>query len=149
MQPKNLFDLQGRTAFITGSSRGIGRAIALELARAGASVVAHGVRRGKDAESLLQELEAAGTHAWFAEGDLCLPGGGKAVADEAIRAAGHIDIAILNASVQIRAPWLEITQEDCRVQIQANFQASLEILPEGFPAMPGNWLGSARGSPPG
>jgi NAD(P)-dependent dehydrogenase (short-subunit alcohol dehydrogenase family) len=133
MQPKNLFDLQGRTAFITGSSRGIGRAIALGLARAGASVVAHGIRRGKDAESLMQEL--GGNHAWFAQGDLSLPGGGKAVAEEAIKAAGHIDIVILNASVQIRAPWLDITQEEYCVQMQTNFQASLEILQVLTPPM--------------
>lgn len=125
---RRLFDLHGRTAFITGSSRGIGRAIALACAQAGASVVAHGIHRGEEAESLLRELALAGNPAWFTSGDLSLSGGGTAVAQAALKAAGHIDIVVLNASVQIRAPWLKITQEEYRLQMQTNFQSSLEIL---------------------
>ncbi len=135
MPHKNLFNLQGRTSFITGSSRGIGRAIALACAQAGATVVAHGVHRGTEADNLIRELSLAGNPAGFACGDLSAPGGGTAVADAALKAAGHIDIVVLNASIQIRAPWLKITQEEYRMQMQTNFQSSLEILQVLTPPM--------------
>ena len=53
------FSLQGKTALVTGSSRGIGRSIAIALAAAGANLVLHGIRRGEAAEEAIRKTTAA------------------------------------------------------------------------------------------
>lgn len=118
-----LFSLRGKTALVTGSTRGIGHAILRAFADAGADVVAHGVRARGNIKG------------HFIAGDLGVPGGGRAVAEAALRETGGVDIVVLNASVQIRRPWLEITSADYETQMMTNFQSTLEILQVLVPAM--------------
>jgi glucose 1-dehydrogenase len=61
-------------------------------------------------------------------GDLGVAQGGRQLAEAVIDEVGPVDIVVLNASVQIKKDWLEITQEDIGFQLRTNFQASLEIL---------------------
>ena len=120
---------------VTGSSCGIGRAILLAFAGAGADVIAHGVKVGDASRSTVSEAGEFGVSAHFIPGDLGAPAGGRLLAESALRRAGKIDILVLNASLQIRKPWQEITQEEYEGQMRTNFQASLEMIQVLAPPM--------------
>lgn len=91
-----MFDLSGRTALVTGAGRGLGRAIALALADAGADV-ALGLRDGGSAGDVVAQIEAKGRRALALQMDvLDLPQSRQAV-DRAIEAFGAIDILVNNA----------------------------------------------------
>ncbi|MEM1058140.1 MAG: SDR family oxidoreductase [Verrucomicrobiota bacterium] len=126
--------LEGKTALLTGSSRGIGRAIALAMADAGAVVRLHGLETPDVAESVRREVGARGPGADFLFSDLAEEGGGRALAEAAL-AAGPVDILVLCASIQILSPWAEITPEDTARQIRVNFQATLELIQTLVPPM--------------
>ncbi len=130
-----LFSLKNRTALVTGSSRGIGRAILLAFAKAGANVVAHGIQASKANLEGIKDLEPHGGSVNFVAGDLSVPSGGKRVAEAALDLVGKVDIVILNASQQIRKPWNEITSSEFELQIRTNLLATLEILQVLAPAM--------------
>ena len=67
------FDLTGHRAFVTGSSRGIGSAIALELARGGADVIVHASRPSEKAEAISEEIRKIGRESSVIAADLCRP----------------------------------------------------------------------------
>ena len=131
----SMFSLAGRTALVTGSSRGIGRSILLAFAGAGANVIAHGVKPGDASRSAVSEAGKLGVSAHFIPGDLGAPSGGRILAETALRHAGQIDVVVLNASLQIRKPWQEITPEEYESQMRTNFQASLEMIQVLAPPM--------------
>ena len=103
-------DLQlvGKRAVVTGSSSGIGEAIAKTLAAEGASVVVHG-RREAEAKRVAAEIKAAGGKAVVALGDLSTDAGADAVAKVANEAFGGADILVNNAGAFPQGPWLEST----------------------------------------
>jgi 2-amino-4-hydroxy-6-hydroxymethyldihydropteridine diphosphokinase len=90
-------ELVGRTAFVAGSSSGIGRTIAQELMLAGARVLIHGRR----AELLASNLESLGHGHIAIEADLSLPGAGKSLAEKVFDLAPETDIWIQNAGADI------------------------------------------------
>jgi 3-oxoacyl-[acyl-carrier protein] reductase len=107
--------LEGKTALVTGGSRGIGRAIALELARAGADVTLS-YRSGKDeAEEVARE---AGGHAF--EADVADPEQAKALVD----AAGELDLLVNNAGVTRDGLIARMPDEDWRVVIETNLSGA-------------------------
>lgn len=105
------FDLTGRTALVTGSTRGLGRAMALALAEAGAAIVING-RDAEAAESARAELEAAGARTLVALGDVTVRADVERIRDAAVAAFGRIDILVNNAGVCIHRPALEVTDEE-------------------------------------
>ncbi len=113
-----------KTAFITGSSRGIGRAIALRLASDGFHVIIHGVRESDNLVSLRSEIEALGGQAETVTADLCKLDETKALAEKVRNA----DIIVLNASLQYRTPWQEITADACYEQLNCNFVSSMLLI---------------------
>jgi NAD(P)-dependent dehydrogenase (short-subunit alcohol dehydrogenase family) len=129
------FSLQGKTAFVTGSSRGIGRAIVLGLAELGANVVVHGVRAGKAADEVLTAVRALGREATFVAGDLSQTGGGRLCAEAVLATVGAVDVVVLNASIQIKKDWLEQSSQEVVSQMQTNFVASFEMLQAFVPNM--------------
>lgn len=124
-------DLSGRRALVTGSSRGIGSAVVLELARAGADVVVHCAGNVKLAEEVCGEVRAMGRQCTVVQADLRTPEG----ADRLIAKAGHLDILVLNASVQYRRPWDQITPDEFYDQINCNLLSSLLLMQQAVPAM--------------
>lgn len=92
------FGLSDRLALVTGSTRGIGRAVAEALRSAGAQVLQQGSSVGSDHGS------------WVIFADFSDPGHREMLAKEVIRRAGEPDILVLNASVQERTPWREISR---------------------------------------
>lgn len=103
--------LSGSVAMVTGANRGLGRAIALDLARAGADV-ALCVRAAASARSVAAEIEGLGRRAVVIECDVVdLEQGRRAVA-EAAETLGELDILVNNAGGGIAGPALDVTPED-------------------------------------
>lgn len=120
-----------KTAFITGSSRGIGRAIALRLAADGFRVILHGVGDSKHLKNLKNEIEKNGGKAETATGNLC----SLDETAELCKTAARADVLVLNASLQYRTPWLEITPDACYEQLNCNFVSSMLLIQAAVPRM--------------
>ena len=121
------FDLSGHRALITGSSRGIGRAIAIAFAEYGARVILHGSRESRKLDSALESARKFNPDCFSVVGDLSDPHAPRMIAGEIGRVCPLPDIFIANASVQFPAPWNEITREDSEKQMRVNFQSTLEF----------------------
>ncbi|MBV8167140.1 MAG: SDR family oxidoreductase [Alphaproteobacteria bacterium] len=133
------FALSGKTALVTGASRGIGRASALALAAAGAQVVVHYGRGAADAEAVVAEIRAAGGRAEMVAADLEAPDGPHKLAAAVRRLVGdRLDILVANAGVSTSATIEATTVDDFdrlfAVNVRAPFflvQQLLPILHEG------------------
>lgn len=132
---KDLLNLAGRRALVTGSSQGIGRAIAVALAEFGADVMVHCAHDVAKAESVRTEIERFGVRSGITVADLADPGAAQKIHTETLAALGEVDILVLNASVQIRKPWPEITPDEYRRQVDVNFGACLWLIQQFVPAM--------------
>lgn len=130
-------DLSGKRALVTGSGRGIGSAVALELARAGAEVVVHYVRDRASAEAVGKKISAAGAGCEIVQADLSSQDG----AARLWTACGRADILVLNASVQIRKGWTEIDRREFDTQINCNLWSSLRLMQLAVPGMRRNGWG--------
>jgi len=117
-----LFDLTGRTALITGSSRGIGLAIARGLAEAGASVVLNS-RDGGAVEAAVETLRAEGFTADGIAFDVTDPDAVKAAVDRIETGIGPIDILVNNAGLQKRMPLVDFPLDEWRRVIETNVDA--------------------------
>ena len=105
------FALDGAVAFVTGANRGLGRAIAVGLAQAGADV-AIGVRRAESAEEVVELVTSLGRKAAVVELDvLDLEGGRRALTGAALQLGG-LDILVNNAGGGIAGPALDVTEDD-------------------------------------
>lgn len=114
------FDLTGKTALVTGANTGIGQAIAVALAQAGADVAVAG--RSEAAETLAG-ISAAGRRAVNIEADFSSIEPVNRVVDEAIAGLGKIDILVNNAGIIRRADLLEFTEEDWDAVMDTNLKS--------------------------
>lgn len=129
------FCLKGRKALVTGSSRGIGSAIALAFAEAGADIAIHCAGNTAQARETESQAAAFGVKTAVIQGDLSAGLASRSIFGSTLAAFGHIDILVLNASVQIPKDWLGITPEDVDKQIAVNYRSSLELLQLAVPPM--------------
>jgi NAD(P)-dependent dehydrogenase (short-subunit alcohol dehydrogenase family) len=104
-------ELQGKKALVTGSRRGIGRAIAWELARAGCDVGLNDVERDEEAERSLAAIREMGRAATFTLADISRSDEVDRMFDEFLSAHGSIDILVNNAYWAHNQPFLEIDEE--------------------------------------
>jgi 2-deoxy-D-gluconate 3-dehydrogenase len=111
--------LAGRVAVVTGASRGLGRAIALALAEAGADV-ALAARAKRDLEDTGALVERAGRRALVAPTDVASYAEVEALMGRAVRELGRLDIVVNNAGVAKVAPLAEMTPDDWRFMVDAN-----------------------------
>lgn len=129
------FDLKGRRALVTGSSRGIGAAIVLGLAEAGADVVIHCAGREEEAREVAARAAAFGVRAAVVRADLSEDGAASRVYEGSVAALGALDIVVLNASTQTRKVWTAFTRQDVDWHFAVNYRSSLELLQLAAPAM--------------
>jgi 2-deoxy-D-gluconate 3-dehydrogenase len=99
------FRLDGKNALVTGSRRGLGAAIALALAEAGANVVLHG--KSADGDAGCKRIRELGQKSFYIAGDLADPQFSSALIDRSIDELGSLDILVNNAGAIRRAPAVE------------------------------------------
>ncbi|MFK3781225.1 SDR family NAD(P)-dependent oxidoreductase [Agrobacterium sp. NPDC089420] len=133
MRLESVFGLTGRTTLVTGSSRGIGAAIAEGLAGAGAHVILHGVKPGATA-AVQHRIVAGGGTAQELAGDLSEPGAGRDLIERA-EAIAPVDILVINASAQINAVLSELTPDDLAFQLAVNLGSTVDMLQAALPRM--------------
>ncbi len=114
------FDLTGRSAIITGGSKGLGKAMAAGLASAGASVLVSS-RHGDEAAAAAEEIASDhGQQAISIEADVTSPEQVEAMVQAALGAFGKVDILINNAGINIRGPIDELSLDDFRTVLNVN-----------------------------
>lgn len=92
--------LEGKTALVTGASRGIGRATAIALAKAGARVLVHYGRSQKEADSLVSEIRGSGGEADAVGADLAAPEAASQLAEKVrVLSGGRLDVVVANAGI--------------------------------------------------
>src|SRR3712207_2904435 len=96
--------LAGKTALVTGSTRGIGRTVAERLGQEGAAIIVSG-RQQADVDTAVDELTAAGISATGVAADLSRPEEAHRLGEQATAQAGRLDILVNNAGMSIRAPF--------------------------------------------
>jgi len=135
-----VIDLSGKRAFVTGGARGIGRATAVLLARAGASVAVGYRRRRGDAEETVRMVEGAGGRgkARAIAGDLGDPTAARRAVNEAARALGGLDLLIVNHGVwpPDDVPVADLTDAQWEGTRRANLDAVLYVCRAAIPLLP-------------
>ena len=113
--------LQGQSAIVTGASSGLGRAIAIELAAAGAAVVVNHTHSGLDrANEVVAEITAAGGRAIAGEADVSQEAAVEAMFRTAIDTFGTVDILVANAGIQKDAAFVDMSLKDWQQVIDVN-----------------------------
>ena len=120
-----------KRALVTGSSRGIGRGIAIRLANDGYEVIVHCSGNRAKAEETAEIIRSQGGRAVVLQADLSDVAQTKRLAAE----MGDIDVLVLNASIQIRRFWAEIPVEECYTQLNCNFVSSMLLVQAAVPHM--------------
>ncbi|MBB3997451.1 SDR family oxidoreductase [Aureimonas pseudogalii] len=127
MASTDLHSLVGQTAIVTGSSSGIGEAIAKELARAGADVVVNYHGSERDAQATVDDILAMGRRSFKVQADVASESDVVAMFDEAERQLGPIDIVVSNAGLQRDAELTEMTLDDWNMVISTNLTGAFLV----------------------
>ncbi len=131
-------ELAGKVAIVTGAGRNIGRAIALTLAQAGASVVVNVRANQAEADSVVREIEAAGSKAASALGDIADEKTAAALADTALKRFGRIDILVNNAALRREKPIDEMSFAEWREVMGVILDGTFRCVHACLPAMKKN-----------
>jgi 3-oxoacyl-[acyl-carrier protein] reductase len=128
--------LQNKTALVTGASRGIGRATAAALARAGAHVLVHYGRSAQEAESLVSEIQAKGGRANAISADLRSPNGAALLAKQVRSIVGErLDVLVLNAGISKAARIADYTVEDFDNLFATNVRSPFFLVQQLLPIL--------------
>ncbi len=128
-------ELQGKIAVVTGAGQNIGRATALELAAAGATVVVNTRAARAAAEAVVAEIVAAGGRAELAMADVADAAQVQTMIDGVMARHGRIDILVLNASVRRETPFAEMSFEQWRVPLSISLDGSFHCIKACLPSM--------------
>jgi len=130
-----MFDLKGKTALITGGSRGIGRAIAIRLAQNGVDIVVNYVRQKKNARITADEVEKLGRKCLLVKANVAKADDVKMMFGLIEEDFGHLDILVSNAASGVLKPALELTERHWNWAMDINARALLTLVQQGVPLM--------------
>jgi 2-deoxy-D-gluconate 3-dehydrogenase len=120
------FKLDGKVAFVTGSSSGLGASMAVALAEAGADVVCHSSKPGGAGETV-EKISALGRKTAEVAGDMSDKETPRRLIDEIIEKFGRIDILVNNAGTIRRAPAVDFTEEDWQFVLEVNLSSLFRL----------------------
>lgn len=120
--------LKGRTAIITGSARGIGKAIALKLAELGANIVINDIPSSAEADETVAEIKKLGVGAVAALGDVRNAEDVKNMIDTAVAEFGTVDILVNNAGVTRDGLMLRMSEEDWDLVLDINLKGAFNCI---------------------
>jgi len=130
----SLFDLSGRAAVVVGGTTGIGRALALGLADAGADVVATG-RRSQAVDDVAAAIEARGRRTLRHPADVGDQGSLRGLRDACLTAFGHVDIVVVAAGITKRVSTLDMAEADWNQILDTNVTGMFRTYQVFAPAM--------------
>ena len=116
--------LENKAAIVTGSDSGIGRAIAIELARQGAAVTINYHKNADAAEAAKQEIETAGGKAHVVQADVSSVADIQRLVDETVKAFGRLDILVNNAGMETRTSTLDTTEHQFDMVIAIDLKSA-------------------------
>ena len=142
----------GKIVLVTGAQRGIGRAIAVRFAAAGADVALNFLDDKAAAESAAEEIAALGRRATTIAADIAKPEEARRLVADAERALGPIDILVNNAGIFPRAPFLDLTEDMWDAVLDTNLKATFVCAQEASRRMvaagrPGAIINLSSGAP--
>ena len=121
-------EFSGKTALVTGGSRGIGRAVAIRLAADGARVAINYVSHETEARDVLGQIKSSGGTATFAQGDIAEPDEARRIAQKARDALGPIDILVHCAGVATVQPAGDVTWEIWKRTMDVNLDGTFNMI---------------------
>jgi len=128
--------LEGKTALVTGASRGIGRATAMALAGAGARVLVHYGRSAQEADNVVAAIEAKGGRAHAVPADLGIPDGAARLAEQVRAIAGdRLDVLLSNAGINKAAPIADCTVETFDQLFATNVRGPFFLVQQLLPML--------------
>ncbi len=130
-----MFDLRGKTALVTGSNRGIGRAILLAYAQHGADVILHCRKADERAEEVIRQASSCGVRCFAVYEDLSEKDGPANLYRKVKELGLDVDILVLGASVELRKNWTDITDEEFDIQVNTNLRAPMKLMQKFIPEM--------------
>jgi NAD(P)-dependent dehydrogenase (short-subunit alcohol dehydrogenase family) len=130
---------KGKNALVTGSSRGIGRGIALKLAKEGAHVAVHYYQNRESAQATLEKIRELGSNGFLVQADVCRPEEIRRIFQQISSEFGSLDIFVSNARTEAstfyEAP-MEITLDKWDTAVDSQAKAFLVAVREAAPLMP-------------
>lgn len=130
-----MFNLKGKVALITGGSRGIGRAIALRLAKNGADVVVNYVRHRRDAQETVEAIEQMGGTCLAIKANVAQEDDVVRMFEEIQSKHDHLDILVSNAASGVLKPAMELTTRHWDWAMDINARALLNLTQHAVPMM--------------
>jgi 3-oxoacyl-[acyl-carrier protein] reductase len=127
--------LENRIALVTGASRGIGKSIAVALARAGCHVVVNYHRQAAAAEEVRSTVLKLGRRALLAQADVSVPADVERMVRETERELGEVEILVNNAGIAQSKPLAEITLDDWEAILRVNLTSAFVVTQRVLPGM--------------
>lgn len=128
-------ELAGKVALVTGAARNIGRAIALSLAEAGATVAVNARTSKADADAVVGEIRAAGGHADTYIADIADATAVNAMVADIVKQHGKVDILVLNASIRKETAFIDMSFEEWRSLLSITLDGSFHCTKACLPSM--------------
>ena len=128
-------ELGGKVAIVTGAGRNIGRAIALALAEAGASIIVNARSNRAEAAAVAREVETLGVKALVHIGDVADAAAVQAMADAAVASFGRIDILINNAALRREKSFAEMSYAEWREILDVTLDGAFHCTKACLPAL--------------
>lgn len=140
MTLKNFTDLTGRVAVVMGGTSGLGRAIGIGMAEAGADVVVTG-RRRELVESVAEEIRTLGRKTLVAVSDVTDLDSIVALKDQVLAELGHVDVLVNAAGMTFKQPTVDVKIEDWDALFNLNVTGTLRACQVFYPALKANGRG--------